>query len=191
MLYYIYVHINFIRDRTRRKQQERLYDNSSWYRYLNPPDALDDPYHPEAKKFRVRFRVPWKFYKEVLWPWTIENFPEERDCANRRPIPTQYKLLAVLRVLGRACHFDDVAEFANCGFKGEALRVFFHKWIKKFVTEWFKKEIKPPETEEEIRYHMSLYSKAGLDGAICSIDGVHFRWDKCINSLHNLHKGTI
>jgi hypothetical protein len=62
------------------------------------------------------------------------TLPPEADGFGRVGIPTEFKLLSVLRILGRGMHFDDAAEYVGCGFKGEALRVFFHAWVRKFHT---------------------------------------------------------
>ena len=166
--------------RSRETHATRNYEQSAWYKYVNNPTPnLNDPSSIESRVFRTRFRVPWKFYKDILLPWTMENFPSHRDCTGRPPIPPEYKLLSVLRMLGRGTHFDDVAEYINCGFKGEAIRVFFHEWCRLFSNYFYEEVIKPPTTDAEIKYHMDLYSASGLDGAIASTDGCHFRWDKC------------
>ncbi len=52
--------------------------------------------------------------------------PSEKDACKRMGIPVEYKLLAVLRILGWALHFDDVTEYTDTGFRGEAVRTFFH-----------------------------------------------------------------
>ncbi len=103
------------------------YTSSPWVKYLNvrDDDDLNKPNSFDAKVFRTRFRVPWKFYYDKLLPWTEARFPRKVDALQRPGVPTEFKLLAVLRMLGRALHFDDVAELADCGFKGEVLRVLF------------------------------------------------------------------
>jgi hypothetical protein len=94
----------------------RQYYRSSWHAYLDKDEnsdyirLLEDPASATARTFRRRFRVPWLFYKEELLPWTRERFPCRPDCSGREGIPTEYKLLAALRALGRGTHFDDLAE---------------------------------------------------------------------------------
>ena len=76
---------------------------------------LSDPQSRASRTFRKRFRVAWKFFREVLLPWTREKFPFKPDAAGSLEIPTEFKLLGGLRVLSRSAHFDDLAEDANCG----------------------------------------------------------------------------
>jgi hypothetical protein len=132
---------------------------------------LEDPTSMPARTFRKRFRVPWLFYKQDLLPWTLERFPCLPDCTGRPGIPTEYKLLAVLRALGRASHFDDLAEdtCTGDGRKLNAIRLFFHEWCE---------HVQPPKNPDELRESMRRYSEAGLDGCFCSLDGVRFRWDR-------------
>ena len=163
----------------------RQWMKSSWCRYLIRDEnivfheELSNPSSMASKTFRRRFRVPWGFYKEVLLPWTVERFPMKQDAAKRWGVPTELKLLAVLRCLGRATHFDDVAEACNTGDGGECLRTFFHEWCATFVKWGMPLHVQPPaEGSDEMRRAMQFYTDAGLDGCFCSIDGVHFRWDR-------------
>ena len=127
----------------------------------------------------------------MLLPWTREKFPLKPDAAGCLGIPTKFKLLGVLRALGRSAHFDDLAEDANCGDGGEALWTFFHKWCEAFAAWGVPIHVKPPDENDydAMKECMRLYAEAGLDGCICSIDGVHFRWDRTTYSLKNTHVG--
>ncbi len=121
------------------------YSHSTWRKYLNVPatSPLHDPTSVQAKEFKARFRIPWQFLQHFLLPWTAANFPTKKDAVGRDPIPIEFKLLGVLRYLGRAVHFDDVAEYADIGFKGEAIRVFFHDFIRLFAMTFYPEWIKP------------------------------------------------
>ena len=77
----------------------------------------------------MRFRVPWAFYKGLLLPFALHHFPNKKDAVNNWGIPTEYKLLGTLRILGRGLHFDDIAEIINCGGGGERVIVFFHEYL--------------------------------------------------------------
>ena len=161
------------------------YSRCVWSRYLNieHDDPLHNPSSFECKVFETRFRVPWSFFQSNLLPWTIRRFPLKADAFGRVGIPTEFKLLSVLRILGRGMHFDDVAEYVGCGFKGEALRVFFHAWVRKFSHEQFHEWVHPPnKQEDEIKAAMKPYMEAGVPGAVASVDGVHIRWDACNQS---------
>ena len=176
--------------RTARKVRG-VYSSSCWFKYVDvsEEDPLNDPLSWEAKVFKARFRVPWSLFYGVLLPWSKEHFPSKADAVKRPPMPMELKLLGVLRMLGRGLHVDDTAEFADAGFKGEVLRVFFHKWTAKFTELNFKLWIRPPETEEEISTAVKPYADAGVPGAIASVDGVHVRWDRCSQSNLIRHKG--
>jgi hypothetical protein len=174
----------------------RQWDQAAWFKYLVRDEniafhaQLGNPDSKAAKTFRKRFRVPWLFYKDVLLPWTISRFPHKPDAIGRMGVPPDYKLLATLRCLGRAAHFDDVAEACNVGDGGECFRTFFHKWCHSFVEWGMPIHIKPPDVNsDELRDAMRHYSDAGLDGCFCSIDGVHFKWDRTTFSLKNTHIG--
>jgi hypothetical protein len=164
-----------------RNRTNSAYDpkECSWWVYINPPaeSNLNNPDHKDSKRFRNRFRVPYLFFKTQLLPFALAHWPNKPDvCGNY--IPTEYKLMAALRVLGRGLHFDDVAEIIHCGDKGETLRVFFHAFCNKFAEQMYPRYVRPPETDEEIREAMSHYAAAGMPGAFCSTDGVHFKWDE-------------
>jgi hypothetical protein len=107
------------------------YSACIWYRYLDvsPQDPINDPESLDAVVFETRFRILWLFYQQQLLPWTLRRYPLKADAFGRLGMPIEFKLLAVLRVLGRGMHFDDVAEYIGCGFKGEALRVFYHDFM--------------------------------------------------------------
>jgi hypothetical protein len=104
------------------------YSTCVWMRYLkvDADDPINDPTSFAATVFETRFRTPWAFFRDQLLPWTLRRWPHKADAFGRYGIPIEFKLLAVLRVLGRAMHFDDVAEYIGCGFKGEAIRIFYH-----------------------------------------------------------------
>lgn len=55
-----------------------------------------------------------------------DDFPcAATDATGRPAIPLELKILAALRVLGRALTFDDVAEFTNAS--ANTMRTFFYK----------------------------------------------------------------
>ncbi len=160
-------------------------------KYVDVPEEseLNDPTSFEAIEFKARFRVPWAFFSRFLLPWTKEKFPRKADAVGRMGMPTELKLLGVLRILGRGIHFDDIAEFADAGFKGEVIRTFYHMFVAEFSATFFHEWIKPPSDMEEIKRAMRLYELAGVAGAIASIDALHTRWDVCGYSNLQLSKG--
>jgi hypothetical protein len=188
----VYEEIDAQKKKRRRVHKTRWdYRSSAWVQYLNveEDDPLFDDESRRAKVFKERFRVPWTLFYRFLLPWTCEHFPLKADALGRKGIPVEFKVLSVLRVLGRALHFDDVAEFTDSGFRGEALRIFFHEWTRLFALTFYSEWIKPPDNEEWLKKAMNLYMLAGVPGAISSLDGVHIRWDRCGYSSLQRHKG--
>lgn len=122
--------------------------------------------------------------------WAEDTWPTKPDAAGRIGIPTGIKVLGVLRVLGRALHFDDIAELAGSDFSAETFRTFFHVFVAKFVEEFWDKEVHPPNDEETLRTAMAMFDAAGLTGAFGSTDGVHVRWDRAPHAHKHVFKGS-
>jgi hypothetical protein len=173
------------------RKERGAYTRSLWLRYIDvaEDDPLNDPDSHDAKVFKNRFRVTWWLFKNLLLPWTKEQFPEKPDAVGRMAMPVGLKLLGVLRILGRALHFDDIAEYIDTGFKGEVLRVFFTEWVRRFSDCFYEEWIHPPSTDAEIAVARKPFEDAGIPGALGSVDGVHTRWDRCTQSNLNRHKG--
>ena len=108
------------------------------------------------------------------------------DATGKPAKPLYLKLLAVLRVLGRGECFDSCCEDTN--ISAEALRVFFHWWIDKFVETTFQFEIREP-IGEEINVVMKEFADVGIPGAVGSADCAHVRWDKCPAKFYSYFKG--
>jgi hypothetical protein len=64
------------------------------------------------------------------WHETMNPF----DAAGRARIPTELKLLGVLRILGRATCFDGIEELS--GISVPTMQTFFHSF-----TAWFREEV--------------------------------------------------
>jgi hypothetical protein len=77
---------------------------------VSKDDELFDFDFYDVKGFQTRFRVTWSLYAKVLLPWTEENFKQKPDAVGNMGMPVALKLLGVLRILGRALHFDDIAQ---------------------------------------------------------------------------------
>ena len=65
--------------------------------------------------------------------------------------------------------------------------MFFHVFIKWGSTVLYDLHVKPPKNAEEATSHSIDYKKAGLNGAIGSMDGVHILMDRCEASMANEH----
>jgi len=80
-------------------------------------------------------------------------------------------------VLGRGVCFDDCEEIT--GADEETLRVWFHRFCKKFAAEMYPIYVKPPQSTATIAAAERLYAALGLPGAISSTDCTHAQWDMC------------
>ena len=60
-------------------------------------------------------------------------------------------------------------------------------FIKWGSTVLYDLHVKPPKNAEEATSHSIDYKKAGLNGAIGSMDGVHILMDRCEASMANEH----
>ena len=95
-----------------------------WDLYLDNMETFDEQgWH--GRKFRRSFRVPRRLYEELVeeasaWPELRDeqqcphprpsSGPPCRCCHQHRRQPLRLKLLALLRIVGTACSFDDAAE---------------------------------------------------------------------------------
>ena len=119
------------------------YENSSWARMLQEED-LRNPRSDAAKTFRLRFRVPYPMYVDLVELAESElGFKRDpTDVTGRKGIPLVIKMLAVLRVLGRGTCFDGIEELAFGD--QETYRIFFHDFCKKFAAKFYDKWIYAP-----------------------------------------------
>ena len=73
---------------------------------------IRDPSAREGIDFRKRYRVPYPIYCKLV---VISEDSTLFNCAStdswgRRGVPTELKILGVLRILGRGWCIDDVCE---------------------------------------------------------------------------------
>ena len=122
--------------------------------------------------------------------WTKELLDQGKaaaDCTGRLAVPTELKVLGVLRVLGRATCFDGITELS--GIAESTMCTFFHRFTK-----WFREDIYPcfvyaPKTLDDLAEVQTPYALLGLPGCIGSMDVVHIAWCMCPSYLMNLAKG--
>ena len=164
------------------------YSMSTWARMLrDEATELARPGSAAAILFRKRFRIPFPVFKILLARTRAWHEKSQRDCSGRQRIPTELKLLGVLRILGRATCFDGITELS--GISIPAMDSFFHKFTKWFRTEVYPEFVYTPKTKEELVKIQAAYSALGLPGCIGSMDVVHVAWCMCPAWLMNLAKG--
>jgi hypothetical protein len=154
---------------------------------INDPE-VQDPSTEMGKKFRLRFRVPFPVFRELLDLTLKLGFQARpQNAAKTAGVPLEIQVLGVLRVLGRGCCFDGIEEISNVD--EETHRRFFHEFCAKFAKQYYKDYVYTPRNEEEMHAWSSDYEVMGLPGAMGSTDCVHVKWDRCPVSLSNLCTG--
>ena len=153
----------------RRSRIFRDYKTSSWYELLrDKKEELLDETTAAAKTFRRRNRVPYVVFERLLVMAVECGFQlQPTDCAGRPGVPLSLHLMGVLRFLGRATLFDDIAEQTKAD--EETHRSFFGEFIKAMVKQHFNKFVYSP-TGEELATTMRLYARHGFPGAVGSTD---------------------
>ena len=159
-----------------------------WYFfYILYPDTCNQKFN---KLFRRRFRMPYQSFRDLLdiikaddafCRWHDGNM----DSTKKPCSPIGLLLLGSLRYLGRGFTFDDLYEAT--GISEEVHRRFFHVFIQFGSTVLYNRYVNTPSNVDEAKQHSSEYSKAGLSGAIGSMDGVHILMDRCEASMANEH----
>ena len=164
------------------------YEESTWARMLRNQSAqLKSHTSPESKVFRNRFRVPFAIFERLaLWAkgWHEKG---KADASGRRRIPTELKVLGVLRILGRATCFDGIEELSSISVP--TMQGFFHQFTSKVRSELYDLHVHMPKTKEEMSEAEAPYAVLGFPGAFFSMDVVHVAWCMCPEYLSHLTKG--
>lgn len=165
---------------------------SNWYNaYVGPRSELCmNPLKKRGKKFRRRFRMPMKSFKELMIEIRQDNwFPtyEKKNALGDIGVPLDLLVLGSLRYLGRGWTFDDLEDVT--GISEEVHRRFFHLFVAACTKYLFPKYVVEPTTAEEIEDAISEFKEAGFDGCIGSADATHVIMEKCTARLKNQHLG--
>ena len=181
------------RKRSRHVYERRDYWASTWgvmlssirnARACGAPDARGE------KTFRLRFRVPYVRFEQLLQYVRDKSTigPKSSEDAAHRPVaPLELKVLAVLRYLGRGWCLDDLSEAS--GISGPTLGAFVLDFLQRFPRDHWKEWVHIPRNEEELKQVMEPYDLLGLTGCVGSIDVVHIAMGRCPFSEKNLHVG--
>ena len=166
--------------------------HSTWYcNYMVNPRPQQRKW---ARKFRIRFRLPYHSFLDLLHQCTESEYfgqwclPGGRNPYNKRETtPMTLLLLCALRYLGRALTVDDLEEY--CGISGETIRQFIHKFHDFGSQVLYNKYVKNPQNSTEMKDYESEYSNAGFPGCIASTDATHVVIETCQYRLRQLHLG--
>lgn len=91
-----------------------------------------------------------------------------------------------LRILGRDCCADDIAE--QLGIGESSVYLIFKHFIKSFSEKCYNDFVYFPQGEE-LQQSMQVYERLGLPGCVGSLDGTKIYWDKCPSESANLCSG--
>ena len=138
------------------------YHSSYWFKMLQD-EKIQNPSTKEGLQFRRRFAVPHGVFLSLAasakkWFGTCEE-----DCAGRKAVPIELKVLGSLRLIAKGWHFDAIAELS--GMHLTTMQQWHHDFIERFVEEEFSKWIKHPKTREEAEPIESIFRALGLPGA--------------------------
>ncbi|CAM9508247.1 unnamed protein product [Pylaiella littoralis] len=173
--------------RTRRVLPRRDYKASFWWNMLASP-GLGDPGSREAKVFRRRFRIPHKFFTEVVALVKAKKwFPLRADAAGRQCIPVELKVLASLHILGRGNFFDDITQMSH--ISEPVVQSTFHRFNKLFAQELCHEHVHLPTPGEDQDQVMEHYDLVGFTGATGSTDVTHIKWAACPYSWAKQYTG--
>lgn len=141
-------------------------------------------------KFRVRFRLPYPNYLELI-EW-IRNDPRFSRWCNvkknkKKSSPIELLVLGALRYLGRGWTFDDIEE--QTAISQEVHRIFFHRFIDFCSTTLYSQFVLTPVDLPEAQSNMTEYAVAGFPGCIGSCDCTHVTTERCQYRLKNNHLG--
>jgi hypothetical protein len=135
--------------------------------------------------FRRRFRVPFPVFEHIVSECNRVNLFNIKSESRVR-IPTEFKVLISLRILGRGNCFDDISEMSNV-FQSSVAHIF-HVFVTGFVEHFYEDHVSMPTGERLVKVKR-MYEQLGLPGCKGSMDCTHIPWDKCPFSLKNLCTG--
>jgi len=157
------------------------FDKTPWGILIND-NSVKDPESKLGKVFRRRFRVPF-----ILFEYLLElSLKYNLFGIIKTTIPIKYKLLAILRTLGRGECLDTIEELSL--ISRSTINKSLHIWCYNFV-KYLKPEFLYVPEGEELRRLMEVYDRLGLTGAVGSIDCTHIHWDRVPKDLLPLYVG--
>jgi len=131
-------------------------------------------------KFRLRFRLPYNCYLELLDMCNEEASsggfmsrwrPGSKSATNKPAAPMSLLLLCALRYLGRGWTLDDLEE--STAISKEVIRKYIHAFIGFGADKLFKKWVHAPKSMDDVISVTSEYSQAGFPGCVGSMDATH------------------
>ena len=145
-----------------------------WGQLICEP-TVNNPMSRHRKIFRRRFRLPFPVFQFLVKLCNDHNIFQS---IYKTKIPTEAKVLACLRWLGRDDCADSIFE-SSSGIIGESTAYpIFQKFVKGIVTYIYPVFVQFP-TGKELDKVMHTYSQLVLPGAVGSMDCTHVKWMAC------------
>ena len=150
----------------KRKRTRNEYVNwkfTGWWRMLQNP-LIKDETTKDGKRFRRRFRVPYPVFAWLVKQSEEHNFFGIKDLNRKHRIPTELKVLAVLRILGRGNEADTIHEISCIGEStiNSIFKTFLSNFVRHFEQHYLRRKPEP----NELATIMKVYEKLGFPGAI-------------------------
>jgi hypothetical protein len=130
---------------------------------------LSDERSELSKLFRLRFRVPFSLFRDILVPMCREKNIFGAENNHRARVPLEFKILASLRILGRGNCADDISELSQ--ILNSSVTYYFHRFVESFVQHFYAEFVRMPEGEGLDKV-MEMYSVLGFPGAL-GVYGCH------------------
>jgi hypothetical protein len=151
---------------------------------------LYDVDSPMAKKFCLRFQIPFPSYLELVELIKADDRLEQW-CGFKKfkqtTSPIGLLVLGSLGYFGRGWMFDDIE--GNTAISREVHRAFFHIFINFGSTVLHDKFVQTPVNLDEAKSNIVEYAESGLPGCIGSSDCTHILTQGCEYNLKNNHTG--
>ena len=139
-----------------------------------------NPYSRVQAEFRADFRVPFTFFEEIV----VEcKEAQIFTTGYKRPtIPDEFKVLTVLRILGRNYVAASVKEILGCGMS--TINVWFKRFCKRYSDYYYSKYVYIP-TGAALNEVEKVYRWMGFPGCVGSMDVTHLHLSNCPAELRH------
>ena len=171
--------------------KKRRYRYVSIVKRLRTSSIRDKEYWRSSWGNLLRESIITSVFVELFYPLVEEckqhkifdTVADARGTGRTKQIPIEFKVFASLRMLGRDCYADDVAEILNCG--EETARSFMLAFIRRGVSkEMYSTYVYVPEGEELDSVEEGN-RRAGLPGCVGSMDCTHVLWSRAAKKIAN------
>ncbi|ETV88213.1 hypothetical protein H257_01519 [Aphanomyces astaci] len=140
--------------------------------YLGPNPMYND------ELFRRRFRVPKTLFNRICCevattdPW----FLQQRDAAGKRGATKEQKTTAALRMLAYGIAADATNEY--CRLAESTAMACMKRFAMAIVTTYESEYLRTPN-DDDMSSILATNAARGLPGMLCSLDCMHWFWEKC------------